>query len=145
LDDRKDVWMQKLRDNGYRLTDAREAVVEVVINSDRVLKPCEVFDLARAHYGKLGLVSVYRTLEKLEELGMIQRVHQHQGCQAFVAAKEGHHHLLLCTVCGRYEYFKGENLESFFAQIGIEKDYQIEEHWMQVFGVCSNCRRQGYS
>jgi len=142
LNEHKSEWMQTLRENGYRLTDAREAVVEVVAGSDRVLKPFEVFEIARVNYSKLGLVSVYRTLEKLEELGMIQRVHQPEGCQAFVATKEGHHHLLLCRVCGRYEYFEGENLELFFQEIGVEKQYQIEEHWMQVFGVCSRCQAE---
>jgi len=91
-----ELWLTQLHENGYRLTDARRAVVEIVEKSTRALTPVEVYDLARKKYRALGLVTVYRTLEKLEELHLIQRVHQPQGCQAFVSAGHGHQHLLLC-------------------------------------------------
>ena len=71
-----ETWLNTLHENGYRLTEARKAVVEIVAESLRALTPLEVFDLAHAAYPALGLVSVYRTLEKLEELHLIQRVHQ---------------------------------------------------------------------
>jgi hypothetical protein len=64
------------------------------------LTPLEVYDMARKKYRALGLVTVYRTLEKLEELHLIQRVHQPMGCQAFISAGHGHQHLLLCQNCG---------------------------------------------
>ncbi|MGA7605419.1 MAG: transcriptional repressor, partial [Anaerolineales bacterium] len=67
-------WLTQLQDNGYRLTGARRAVVEIVAASQRALTPVEVYDAARDQYPALGLVTVYRTLEKLEELGLIQRV-----------------------------------------------------------------------
>lgn len=132
-----------LAENGYRLTDARRAVIDVVTNTDHVLKPIEVYEIAREIYPRLGLVTVYRTLEKLEELNLILRVHQPVDCQAFVPAWEGHKHLLLCTRCGRYEYFEGENLEEFFKGIGKKTGYVIEDHWMQLFGICAACAREG--
>ena len=132
-------WLEQLHENGYRLTDARRAVIDVVANTDRVLKPIEVYEIAKDIYPRLGLVTVYRTLEKLEELGLILRVHQPVDCQAFVPAWEGHKHLLLCTQCGRFEYFEGENLELFFRGIGQETGYTIQDHWMQLFGICTAC------
>ncbi len=86
-------WQNLLRENGYRLTDARRAVIDVIANTDRVLKPIEVYEIAKEAYPRLGLVTVYRTLEKLEELDLILRVHQEADCQAFVPAWEGHKHL----------------------------------------------------
>lgn len=136
-------WLDQLRSNSYRLTNARRAVVEVVANSERVLKPIEVYELAREKYPQLGLMTVYRTMEKLEELGLIQRVHQPQDCQAFVAALRGHHHLLLCLKCGRYEYFHGENLGDFFQDVSVDKGYIIKDHWMQLFGICRVCQERG--
>src|ERR1043165_4950826 len=105
-----EFWLTQLQENGYRLTAARRAVVEAVQNSKRALTPVQVFDAARKRYRALGLVSVYRTLEKLEELHLIQRVHQPQGCQAFIPAGHGHQHLLLCQRCGRVTYFEGDDL-----------------------------------
>ena len=98
-------WLQELKHHGYRLTSPRKAVVEVVANSASVLSPHEIYALGRGRYAKLGLVTVYRTLEKLEEMGLVQRVHRPDGCEAFIAGVDGHQHLLVCESCGRVEYF----------------------------------------
>ena len=133
-------WLMQLQDNGYRLTGARRAVVEIIAASQRALTPVEVYDAARDQYPALGLVTVYRTLEKLEELGLIQRVHQPQGCQAFITAGKGHQHLLLCSKCGRTTLFEGDDLDQFIKSVARKTGYQINEHWLQLFGLCENCK-----
>ncbi|HEX2698542.1 MAG TPA: Fur family transcriptional regulator [Anaerolineales bacterium] len=133
-------WLIQLQENGYRLTGARRAVVEIVAASERALTPVEVFDAAREDYPALGLVTVYRTLEKLEELGLIQRVHQTKGCQAFITAGAGHQHLLLCSNCGQTTLFEGDDLDSFMQTVARKTGYKINEHWLQLFGLCENCR-----
>jgi Fe2+ or Zn2+ uptake regulation protein len=135
-----DPWLIQLQENGYRLTEARRAVVEAVRASARALSPVEVFDMARKKYPAIGLVSVYRTLEKLEELHLIQRVHQPSGCQAFISACHGHQHLLLCQNCGQVTFFEGDDLDAFFQTISTKTGYQIREHWLQLFGLCQACR-----
>ncbi len=135
-----ETWLTLLQKNGCRLTDARRAVVETVAASPRALTPIEVYDTAREKYPALGLVSVYRTLEKLEELHLVQRVHQPQGCQAFIAASVGHQHLLLCQQCGQVIFFEGDELDKLIRSIARKTGYQVREHWLQLFGLCENCR-----
>jgi Fur family ferric uptake transcriptional regulator len=135
-----DLWLEQLQENGYRLTAARRAIIEAVQNSARALTPVEVFDRARKKYRALGLVSVYRTLEKLEELHLIQRVHQPQGCQAFISETNRHEHLLLCQNCGRVAFFEGDDLDALIQTISKKTGYQIREHWLQLFGLCQDCR-----
>ena len=135
-----ETWLTQLNDNGYRLTKARRAVVQTVARSTRALTPVEVYDSARRHYRALGLVTVYRTLEKLEELHLVQRVHQPQGCQAFIAAGQGHQHMLLCQSCGRVTFFEGDDLKALIAAISSKTGYKIREHWLQLFGLCADCR-----
>ena len=135
-----EIWLEQLHENGYRLTDARRAVVETVEKSTHALTPVQVYDLARKKYRALGLVTVYRTLEKLEELHIIQRVHQPQGCQAFISAGAGHQHLLLCQSCGQVEFFDGDDLDGLTKTISKKTGYKINEHWLQLFGLCAACR-----
>ena len=135
-----DTWINQLKENGYRLTEARRAVIDIIQNSIRALTPVEVFDLARKKYSALGLVSVYRTLEKLEELHLIQRVHQPQGCQAFISESSGHEHLLLCQNCGRVTFFEGDDLDALISSISKKTGYKIHEHWLQLFGLCQSCQ-----
>ena len=135
-----ETWLTQLQENGYRLTEARRAVVDTVASTNHALTPIEVFDLAREQYPALGLVTVYRTLEKLEELHIIQRVHQPQGCQAFIAASQEHEHLLLCQNCGQVTFFEGDDLDILIGAISKKTGYQIREHWLQLFGLCQTCK-----
>lgn len=131
-----------MQSNGYRLTAPRKAIVETIATSTRVLNPFEVFELARARYPKIGLVTVYRTIDKLEELDLIQRVHQPSGCQAFVSAFSGHQHLIICQSCGQVDFFSGETdkMGTLMADIGETSGYKINDHWLQLFGFCPDCQ-----
>lgn len=135
-----EIWISQLQDNGYRITSARRAVVDTMYGSAHALTPIEVYDKARKKYRALGLVTVYRTLEKLEELHLIQRVHQPLGCQAFISAGVGHQHLLLCQNCGQVEFFDGDDLDTLTKGISKKTGYKINEHWLQLFGLCVNCK-----
>jgi len=133
-------WLDRLKSSGYRLTSPRRAVVEALANSKQALNATEIYDLAREQYPSLGLVSVYRTLEKLEELELIQRVHHPDGCQAFIAGFTGHQHLLICQSCGRTQFFEGDDLEPLFKRVALQSGYEISEHWLQLFGYCTDCQ-----
>jgi len=135
------AWLTQLRSNGYRLTNARKAVVETMARTRSALNPLDAYEQARSDCPGLGLVTVYRTLEKLEQLGLIQRVHQPDGCNAYLPHAEGHQHLIICEVCGKAEYFEGkEDLDVFFDRVAGEHGFTVNEHWLQLFGICSECK-----
>jgi Fur family transcriptional regulator, ferric uptake regulator len=135
-------WLERLQSNGYRLTAPRQAVVETIASSPYVLNPMEVYEQARQRYSRLGLVTVYRTMEKLELLGLLQRVHQPSGCQGFVPASTGHQHLLVCQNCKRVQVFQGdlEQMDTLIDEVGKNSGYRIDDHWLQLFGLCSACQ-----
>ena len=131
--------LTQLKSNGYRLTNSRKAVVETVAGTASALNPLDVYEQARSTCPGLGLVTVYRTLEKLEELNLIQRVHQPDGCNAYLPHADGHQHLIICEQCGRAEYFEGDDLGTFFNKVAGEKGFTVREHWLQLFGLCAEC------
>ncbi len=137
-----EAWLARLKDNGYRQTAARQAVVETIAQTPRALTPLQVYHLARKRYPALGLVTVYRTLEKLEELHLIQRVHQEGGCQAFLRAGQGHQHILLCERCQRAVLFEGDDLQALFDHISRQTGFEIRDHWLQISGLCADCRQK---
>ena len=138
--DRMMDWAHRLQGEGYRLTSPRTAILKIMIESERALSPIDVYHLGRADHPKLGLVTVYRTLEKLEELGLIERVHQPDGCHRYLRATQGHQHLVLCSTCGRVAYFSGDDLGLLFGKVAGETGFAIEDHWLQLFGTCPDCR-----
>ncbi len=135
-----DDWLSSLAASGYRLTQPLHVIVNVLVSTERALSPIEIFDLGRKEYPKMGLVTVYRALEKLEELDLVQRVHHTDGCHRYLRAAQGHEHLLLCTSCGRAVYFSGENLNNFIQSVAAHTGFEICEHWFQLFGLCQQCQ-----
>jgi Fe2+ or Zn2+ uptake regulation protein len=136
-----EAWLEQLQDSGYRITTPRRAIVNTLANSTQALEAVEIFDLSRVDHPRLGLVTVYRTLEKLEQLGLVQRVHQAEGCHLYLRAPQGHEHLLVCKACRRTDYFSGDDLSELIERTSQKSGYRIEDHWLQFIGLCARCRK----
>ncbi len=139
--DRVEQWVSILQDNGCRITGPRRAILRVIAESPRALQPGDIFELSRVKHPSIGLVTVYRTLDQLEKLGLIQRVHRDDGCHMLMPAPTGHEHYLVCTHCGRTILFEGDDLGSLFTKVESQTGYLISDHWLQLFGTCPDCRK----
>jgi Fe2+ or Zn2+ uptake regulation protein len=133
-------WLAQLETNGCRITTPRRTIVNIFANSIRALEAVEIFDLGREDHPQLGLVTVYRTLEMLEQLGLVQRVHQSEGCHLYLRAPQGHEHILVCKDCRRTYYFSGDDLSGLIEETSQNSGYEIEDHWLQLIGLCSRCQ-----
>lgn len=134
-------WLGMLESSGCRVTQARKLIVSELATSQRGLEPVELYEQCRKRDPKIGLVTVYRTLERLEKLGLIQRVHQSDGCHMVIRKSEGHEHLLLCTSCGKAIYFNGDDLTPLTAKVAEETGFTVTDHWLQFFGICPDCQK----
>jgi len=137
--DQVERWLELLQQDGCRVTAPRRVIVELLVSSPRAMDALELYDLSRKIQPGIGLVTVYRTLEKLEQLNLIQRVHREDGCHMVMKAAVGHQHYLICTTCGRTTLFKGDDLSQLFSSVAIETGYRVEDHWLQLFGTCPAC------
>lgn len=130
----------ELAARGLRLTRQRRAVVDAVAASDACLSPLEVFHAARHGCPDLGLTTVYRTLELLDEVGALRRIHSPDGCERLVPATTAHGHSVVCGVCGRATEFTACDMTEVVAAARRETGYRITEHFLQLSGVCADCR-----
>jgi Fur family ferric uptake transcriptional regulator len=136
-----ETWLERLEESGCRITSPRRAIVNILASSDHALEAVEIFDLSREDHQQMGLVTVYRTLEMLEQLGLVQRVHQAEGCHLYLRAPQGHEHILVCKACRRTDYFSGDDLTELIEATSQKSGYQIEDHWLQFIGLCARCRK----
>ncbi len=125
---------------GYKLTAPRRAVLDVVAAMHERLAPSEIYERARHGYPHLGLVTVYRTLDILTEMGIVRRVHLEDGCHAYALAQAPHSHPLICSSCKQVIEFDECDLDEFFKMIERRTGFRVEGHWLQVFGRCPQCR-----
>jgi Fe2+ or Zn2+ uptake regulation protein len=134
-----DEVVAELAARGLRLTRQRRAVVDAVAASDACLRPFDVFEAARAACPDLGLTTVYRTLEVLDEIGALRRIHGPGGCERLVPATTEHGHSVVCSVCGRVQEFTECDMSDVAAAAGRETGYAITGHFLQLTGVCADC------
>lgn len=137
-------WEQRLADVGCRITAPRRAVIQVLMQADVPLSPQEILDQARVMHGKLGLVTVYRTMNLLAELGLVRRIHRENGCHGYLPASPGHRHALICRSCGRAMEFPGrDDLHTLIERVEAGTGYQVDDYLLQLFGLCPNCQEPG--
>ena len=139
MEDRLKKWEEKLHAKGHRITLPLREVMKVIISSPRPLTPMEIFDSARINIPQIGLVTIYRSIEKLEELGLVDHIHHINECQTVFPTSGPHKHLIICEKCGRSVYFEGLEIENEFQRIAKQAGYQLTSHWLQLSGVCNNC------
>ena len=132
---------QALRQAGYRLTQPRLAVMQVLETSGEGLSPDEVHQQGKAICASLGLVTVYRTLDLLAELGLVRRVHSEQRCHSYARAGVDRHHLL-CQGCHRVTEFPCEGLDGLIESVRQQTGYTITGHLLELSGLCQNCQAE---
>jgi Fur family ferric uptake transcriptional regulator len=130
----------QLSQAGYRITQPRRAVIRALLEDERFSIPAEVRERARTHCPTVGLVTVYRTLDLLSKLGLVRRIHTNDGCHGYAIASLGHRHHLVCRRCGATVEFEGCDLSGFLARVSQETGYKVEDHLLELVGLCSICQ-----
>lgn len=135
-------WEQSLSQAGHRVTAPRRAVMGVLSRARTPLSPQEIFERGRAIHANLGLVTVYRTLELFEDLDLVRRVHQGEGCQGYLLATPGHCHVVVCRQCGQAVEFPGrKEMDALIAQVETKTGFMVDGHLLQLFGLCGGCQK----
>ena len=129
-----------LRQNGYRLTAARQAILEVLIASGGHVSADRLAEMVRVQSPQVGRMTVYRTLELLSELGVIRPVYQGTGAAHYILMDDGHHHHLVCSGCACVIEFEECMLAEIEEMISGRFNFQIQSHLLEFYGVCANCQ-----
>jgi len=132
--------VKELNAHGFKDTQQRRAVLSVVVASGEYLSPAEVYAKAKVACPRIGLTTVYRTLEILADLGVVRRVHLQQGCHSYALASAGHRHHVICSTCQGTIEFEGCDLSEVVQSAVHQTGFRVEGHWLQLFGTCPACQ-----
>src|SRR3954447_24683896 len=128
---------------GHRRGGARTAVVEALAGHDCAVTALELDDELRRRQPPVGRASVYRALEQLEELGLVQRIEVCRGTAGYerIDPDGHHHHHAICRDCGRMVPFEDPSLEQAIAQVAGAMPFDVTEHDVVLRGRCEHCAR----
>jgi len=132
--------LEQLSQAGHRITRPRQAVVRALLEDGAYARPAEVHARARQYCPTVGLVTVYRTLDLLSDLGFVRRIHTDDGCHSYATTSHGHRHHLICRNCGATVQFEGCDLELFLDRVGRDTGYHVEDHLLELIGLCQTCQ-----
>ncbi len=129
-----------LRRHGYKLTPQRLAVVQAITSSQDSLTPATIYTKVQQVYPNIGLVTVYRTLEILAELGLICELHGSGICHSYTTSLPEHHHHLICSDCGIVVDFTQHHLGKLESSLSKQSGFRIDGHLLEYFGLCPACQ-----
>ena len=136
---------EKLSARQHKMTPQRQIVLQIFLDHPgEHLSAEDVHDLLRDKRAEIGLATVYRTLELLSDLGILQKMEFGDGCSRYEVndtdPTRHHHHHLICTKCGKVEEFDEDLLESLEAIIKRKTGFVTTDHQVKFFGVCQECQ-----
>jgi len=131
-----------LRERGHKASAPRSAVLALIGRQECVVSAQDIADELKRGRQKVGIATVYRTLEILEELRLVQRLDLGGESARFEpATPDGHHHHhhFVCRICGRAIPFEDDSLERVIDVLGKRLKATVEEHDVILKGVCPDC------
>jgi Fur family transcriptional regulator, ferric uptake regulator len=128
-----------LKAKGYRLTPQRQLVLDAVARLGHGT-PDEICAEVQRSAPGVNLSTVYRTLELLEELGLVSHTHLSHGSPTYHSAGEDQHVHLVCRACRSITEVDPSVLQPVTKQLQQEQDFRVDVGHVSLFGVCGNCK-----
>ena len=142
----QETWIERavarLGESSGRSGGARRTVVEFLGRQSCCVSAQEIHDGVRAEGARVGIASVYRTLDGLDRLELVQRVDLGDGLARYEPADPAveHHHHLVCDDCGKVEPFADSSLEAALVRVAGGRGYAMAAHDVVLRGACGDCR-----
>jgi Fur family transcriptional regulator, ferric uptake regulator len=131
-------WQARLRESGHRLTPQRELVLAAVETLGHAT-PDEVYAEVRTHSSAINLSTVYRTLELLDELGLIHHAHLSDRAPTYHSTTGHEHSHLVCRACRRIISVERDDMEAALGPLAARHGFVPDYGHLAVFGSCEDC------
>lgn len=141
-DPRVEEIMARFVEAGGRRTATRQAIVEAIVDAGGHVTADNVAEAVTERFPSVNLSTVYRTLEALEDLEVLDHVHLGHGRATYHLTEHGHQHLY-CERCERVEALPVEKLEGLRGLLDEEYGFRLDDRHFALVGLCRRCRQQG--
>jgi len=133
------TWDDTLRAGGFRVTPQRQLVLEAVTRLEHAT-PEEIFAEIHQTARGVNVSTVYRTLEVLEQVGLVTHTHLGHGAPRYHLAAEAQHVHLVCRDCGRVTEIGPDAIRPLITVLDERRGFETDVGHLTVFGRCAECR-----
>lgn len=145
----KEEFKKLLKEKGLKVTNQRLLVLEVLAeHRDDHMTAEDIYDLVKEEYPEIGLATIYRTLQLLLKMELVDRIHLDEGCIRYeigdqpAGKSRHHHHHLICKTCGRVQPFRHDLLDELEKRIEEETGFHVLDHELKFYGECRECLKR---
>ncbi len=141
----QDDFKKILKEKGLKITKQRMVVLKALAScEDKHLTAEEIYEIVKADFPEIGLATVYRTIQLLVELDLVESIQLGDGYVRYEIGKfQGeethHHHHLICLECGKIISFRDDLLDELEARIMESASFQVINHEVKLYGYCKEC------
>ncbi|MFZ5632630.1 MAG: Fur family transcriptional regulator [Bacillota bacterium] len=134
--------LERLKSGGYRITPQRQEIIKCFGPGGKHYSAEEVHRKVRRKFPNISLDTVYRNLNTLKELGILQALNFEDGRSRYELARENtHHHHLICLKCGGSQELDFCPLNFLDSTLLKNKKFKVERHSFEIYGYCSSCSK----
>ncbi|HLV34631.1 MAG TPA: Fur family transcriptional regulator [Spirillospora sp.] len=140
MPDHRSARAQRLRDAGYKLTNARLTILDVLETHGGHMTSAEVLEKVEARAPEVGRASVFRALDLFTRLSIIRPTYiNDSSTPTYVLMPGGHHHHIICTNCDRVIEFEDCHLEKLERELERQFRVRLTGHLLEFYGLCATC------
>lgn len=125
---------------GYRLTEPRREVAALIAGQTGHFAAADIVEEARTRRLGVGRATVFRTLDVLSDVGVVERIDLPSGEHAYLACEPVHHHHVICSSCGQSRDVDDARVRSVVRDVERRTGYRIDGHRLELFGLCPDCQ-----
>lgn len=134
---------ERLQEKDYKITPQRRVVLKAFMeNPEAHMSADDVYNLVKRDHPEIGLATIYRTLDLLAAVGILQKLDFGDGRSRYELTgdvEEHHHHHLICVRCGKVIGVEDDLLESLEALISRKNGFRVLDHDLKFYGHCRDC------
>jgi Fe2+ or Zn2+ uptake regulation protein len=125
---------------GYRLTEPRRAVADLISQRHGHFTAADLIDEVRDRRLGIGRATIFRALDLFADLNVLERLALPTGEHAYVPCEPVHHHHVVCSRCGRTAGADDHELQAMVDKVASHTGYRIESHRLELYGLCPPCQ-----
>jgi Fur family peroxide stress response transcriptional regulator len=131
--------IQKLRDNGHKITPQRLAIVQILAKSDGHPSVENIFDQIKRDFPTMSLATVYRNIVLIKSIGEVLELGFPDGSNRYDGKKPYPHPHVVCIKCKKIVDPDLDSLDEMKKEVALETNFKILTHRLDFFGICNNC------
>lgn len=126
--------------SAQRMTEPRRAVARLIADRGGHFSAADLVADARERRLAVGRATIFRTLDLLAELDLVERIDLPSGEHAYVACEPAHHHHVVCSGCGRSDDIDDAGMRAVVREVARRTGYRVDDHRLELFGLCPDCQ-----